>query len=237
MKGEAAIELSNVLLQLGGKEILRCESARLEAGRLTALIGPNGSGKSSLLKALCGLHPVSGSMRLQGREITSYSAKELARCIAVVFTGRSDVPGALQAKELIAFGRYPWYGSPEHRDKVESELIAKYAAMAGAAECLEKPVWQLSDGEFQKVMIARALVQEAEVLLLDEPLSFLDYPSRRAVVQLLKSLSAGGKTVLFSTHDLELALPLADACWEVEGKHPGVLVERGVAEAGRAMKG
>lgn len=237
MKGEAVIEISDVLLRLGGKDILRCHSAKLEVGTLTALIGPNGSGKSSLLKALCGLHRVSGSILLRGQDIASYSARELARNIAVVFTGRSEVPGVLRAQELIAFGRYPWYGTAKRGDRSESELIEKYAAMAGVAECLERPVWQLSDGEFQKVMIARALVQEAEVLLLDEPLSFLDYPSRRMLLAILKSLSAEGKIILFSTHDLELALPYAHHCWEVEGKQPGILVERTAGEAGRAMNG
>ncbi|MEZ4683046.1 MAG: ABC transporter ATP-binding protein [Caldilineaceae bacterium] len=186
----------------------------LRPGELTCLIGPNGAGKSTLMRTLAGMQiPLSGHVHLGTDELHRIPAQRLAKQLAVVLTERIEV-GNLSSYALATLGRHPytdWRGQLSAHD----ETVVREALVAvGAAALAARPVNELSDGERQKVMIARALAQEPRILLLDEPTAFLDLPRRVEVMQLLHKLARERNcAILLSTHDLELALRLADRLW------------------------
>ena len=190
----------------------------VEAGEMVCLLGPNGAGKSTLMRTLAGLQPaLSGAVWLDGARLESLSARELARRLSIVLTDRVDV-GNLSAFGLVSLGRHPytsWSGGLSETDRaaVRSALDA-----VGAATLSQRPVLELSDGERQKVMIARALAQEPKLILLDEPTAFLDLPRRVEMMGVLRGLAREtGRAVLLSTHDLDLALRSADRLWLLGG--------------------
>ena len=200
----------------------------LHAGELVCLLGPNGAGKSTLVRTLAGLQkPLSGQVLLQGRELHDLPEGERARHLGLVLTERVDT-GNLSAYALAALGRYPYTGW-DGRLSPEDEEVVRWALEAvGARELAPRSVGELSDGERQKVTIARALAQEPAVLLLDEPTAFLDLPRRVEIVQLLRRLAGeGDRAVLLSTHDLELALRSADRLWLLP---PGGPLQTGAPE-------
>ncbi len=186
----------------------------LRPGELACLVGPNGAGKSTLLRTLAGMQaPLQGHVRLNGDDLQRLRPTTLARRLAVVLTERVDV-GNLSAFALTALGRHPytdWTGALSANDET---VVRRALAGVGAAGLAARPVSELSDGERQKVMIARALAQEPEVLILDEPTAFLDLPRRVEILQLLHRLARETRTaIVLSTHDLDLALRVADRLW------------------------
>jgi iron complex transport system ATP-binding protein len=186
----------------------------LNAGEFICLLGPNGAGKSTLIRTLAGMQaPLSGSLKLQGQTFHSIPPRERARMISVVLTEALPI-GMMDAYSLVALGRHPysgWLGGLNQNDK---ECI-KWAFKAVGAEGLEaRQIAELSDGERQKVSIARALAQEAQVMLLDEPTAFLDLPRRVELMTILRNLAhRESMGLLLSTHDLDLALRFADRLW------------------------
>jgi len=202
----------------------------LRCGGVTALIGPNGSGKSTLLRTIAGMQPaLSGEMFLQSREYETYSVRERARLISVVLTGRST-PGHIPAGRLVELGRYPHTNVLDRLTERDHRVVAWALKAAGAEELGSRPVDELSDGELQKVMIARALAQEPKMILLDEPTAFLDITRKIELMHLLKTISAEQNTaVLISSHDLELVLRIADTVWlldEEGGLHEGTTEDK-----------
>lgn len=187
------------------------------AGELTVLLGPNGAGKSTLLRTLCGLlPPLDGRVRVGGTDLVQTSPTALARRLAVVLTDRVD-PGLLSVRELAGLGRHPHTGFTGRLTAVDHAAVEWSLKAVGAGHLADRPASELSDGERQRVLTARALAQEPEVVLLDEPTAFLDVPSRVALTVLLRDLARDkGLTVVVSTHDLELALRVADAVWLVD---------------------
>ncbi len=189
-------------------------SVSLQAGELVCLLGPNGAGKSTLLRTLAGMQPpINGQVLLLGDNVYKLAPQELAKRLSVVLTERVDV-GMLSAYTLVTLGRYPytnWWGQLTPQD----QEIATWAIQAvGAAHYSERTVSELSDGERQKVMIARALAQSPVLMLLDEPTAFLDLPRRVEIMRLLRQLARETKqAILLSTHDLDLALRIADRVW------------------------
>ena len=186
----------------------------LERGELIGLLGPNGSGKSTLIKTLAGMHrPLAGEVWLEQQELASLSPKQVARKVSSVLTERIRI-GNLTVYELIAFGRSPYTGLLGHLRDRDREKIAWAIDAAGLAEFTSRDVLKLSDGERQKVMIARALAQDTPVILLDEPTAHLDLPNRVEIVRLLRGLAHDtGKAILMSTHELDLALKASDRVW------------------------
>ena len=193
----------------------------IRSGELTCLLGPNGVGKSTLLRTLSAFQPaISGEVLISRSEergvwseITSFTDKELSRLIGVVLTEKPDVRN-MSVRELVALGRSPYTGFWGTCSKDDLRIVDEAIEMVGIGELSRRPVHTLSDGERQKVMIAKALAQQTPVIFLDEPTAFLDYPSKVEVLQLLRRISREAeKTIFLSTHDVELALQLADMLW------------------------
>jgi iron complex transport system ATP-binding protein len=209
----------------------------LNRGELTCLLGPNGSGKSTLLRTLSGMQPlIRGSILLNNRDLKSYNQTELSRLLSVVLTDRIDV-GFLSSFALVALGRHPYTGWSGRITSHDDEIV-RWALKSVSADTLtERYVAELSDGERQKIMIARALAQEPQIMLLDEPTAFLDVPRRVEIMRLLRNLARDtGRAIFLSTHDLELALRSADriCLLSIEGElltgAPEDLVLRGAFE-------
>lgn len=182
------------------------------AATLTALIGRNGTGKSTLLRAIAGLNPhYSGTIAIDGKDIRDLSAPALARRLAFVSTQRTRIP-SMRCADAVAMGRAPYTNWIGHMRKEDEEIVFRSLEDVGMAGFAMRTLDTMSDGECQRVMIARALAQDTPVILLDEPTSFLDMPSRYDLVRLLGRLAHDqGKCILFSTHELDIATEMTDA--------------------------
>ncbi len=189
----------------------------IKAGELTCLLGQNGIGKSTLLRTLSAFQPkLSGSIQLHGREIDSYTDKELSRLIGVVLTERPDVQN-MDVFELVSMGRSPYTGFWGTLSDEDRQIVDESIRLVGIDVLRGRMLHTLSDGERQKVMIAKALAQQTPVIYLDEPTAFLDFPSKVEIMQLLHRLAEHEqKTIFLSTHDVELALQIADCLWLME---------------------
>ncbi len=189
-------------------------SAEIRGGELTCLLGANGAGKSTLLRTLSAFQPKTGGGIYMGdREIGSFNAKELARMIGVVLTEKPDVVN-MTVRDMALMGRSPYTGFWGSYSGTDRKVAEEAIDMVGIGHIADRQMGELSDGERQKVMIAKALAQQTPVIYLDEPTAFLDFPSKVEVMRLLHSISReSGKVVFLSTHDLELALQLADTVW------------------------
>ena len=208
----------------GERRLLRAVDAQFEAGELTALIGRNGAGKSTLLRAMAGLNPrYEGKILIAAgapgrgasatrtwQELREMGPGEMARCLAFVNTERTRIPN-LRCEDVVALGRAPytnWIGRLEGDDR---RIVSEALEAVGMGAYARRTMDTMSDGECQRVMIARALAQDTPVILLDEPTSFLDMPNRYELVALLRRLVRdSGKCVIFSTHELDIAMSLCD---------------------------
>lgn len=191
-------------------------NVEIKSGELTCLIGSNGIGKSTLLKTLTGFLPkLGGRLLLDGRDIDLLSQHERAKYISIVLTYKTDVQN-LSVAEMVGMGRMPYTGFWGKLNADDREIVAEAINMVGINHLKDRMVQTLSDGERQKVMIAKALAQQTPIILLDEPTSFLDFPSKVEMLQLLHRLAKEtDKVVFLSTHDLELALRIADRLVEL----------------------
>ena len=186
----------------------------LNSGEIVCLLGPNGSGKSTLIRTLTGLHrPLDGEIQLEGEPLRQFSNKEIARKVSTVLTDQLTI-GNLSVYELVSFGRSPytgWFGSLTQQDQ---QMVDWAIQSTGIERFVDRDVLRLSDGERQKVMIARALAQNTSAILLDEPTAHLDLPNRVEIIRLLRGLAHDTqKGILLSTHELDLALKAADTLW------------------------
>ena len=187
---------------------------QLHAGELTCLLGANGAGKSTLLRTLSASQPsLSGELRMLDKLVSEYTEKERSRTIGVVLTDKTFT-GGLSVYELVALGRQPHTGFFGRLQKEDKRIIEEAMEQVGIAHKARNYTAELSDGERQKVMIAKALVQECPLILLDEPTAFLDVVSRIEIMHLLHRLAVEqNKAILLSTHDIEQALVLSDKLW------------------------
>lgn len=189
----------------------------LRSGQLACLIGENGIGKSTLLKTLTGFLPkLKGSLLLGNRDIESFSQRELARQVSIVLTQKPDVQN-LTIEEIIGLGRSPYTGFFGRLRAEDRKVVDDAIATMGIEKLRGRMIQTLSDGERQKVMIAKALAQETSIILLDEPTAFLDFPSKaETFLSLQRMAHERDKLILLSTHDLELAVRFADSLLEVK---------------------
>lgn len=198
----------------GDRVVSREITASLQAGELTCLLGPNGAGKSTLLRTLAAFQPpMSGTIRLDGRSLDDYSSQELAMRIGVVLTERPDIKG-MRVRDMVGMGRSPYTGFWGGLKADDEAAVDEAVKQVGIEALQRRPMDTLSDGERQKVMIAKALAQQTPIIFLDEPTAFLDYPSKVEMLLLLRRLASSmQKTVFLSTHDIELAMQTADRLW------------------------
>ena len=235
MMNNETIQLKNLSIGYTTKHGVRVVAeginGAIRSGELTCLLGPNGVGKSTLLRTLSAFQPaISGDVlfttvnskpsTVNYKKISSFSDKELSKLIGVVLTEKPDVRN-MTVRELVSLGRSPYTGFWGTCSKEDLRIVDEAIDMVGVGELSRRPVHTLSDGERQKVMIAKALAQQTPVIFLDEPTAFLDYPSKVEVLQLLRRISREAeKTIFLSTHDVELALQLADTLWLMSKTSP-----------------
>ena len=203
-------------------------NAELPSGVLTCLIGANGVGKSTLMRTMAAFQPpLRGEVYVEGKSIAEYVPRELSERIGVVLTEK-NMPADLTLEEVVGLGRVPytnfWGSLTKHDQNVVDEAISQ----VGLDALRHRKIHQVSDGERQKAMIAKALAQQTPLIFLDEPTAFLDYPSKIAMMQLLRRLAhEQGKLIVLSTHDLEIAFQTADRLWLLQksGLQTGTLDE------------
>ncbi len=186
-------------------------SLDLQAGALIGLIGINGSGKSTLLRTLASIQePLSGTISIQETIIKELTPNERAKQVSVVLTNQA-ISKNLSVTELVSLGRQPYINWLDALDTTNLEIVQDAMTATSCAAYQNKKCYELSDGQLQRVLIARALAQDTPIILLDEPLSHLDLHHKAAILKLLKRIAQEQqKTILFSTHDIELVLPLCD---------------------------
>ena len=188
--------------------------ASLAKGTMACLVGANGVGKSTLMRTLSGFQPaLRGEVRIDGKPIGEYSPRELSEKIGVVLTERNTA-AELTVEEVVGIGRIPYTNFWGTLTPADRQAVDEAIALVDIGPLRKKRIGRVSDGERQKVMIAKALAQRTDVILLDEPTAFLDYGSKVSVMRLLRQLAhEQGKAVLLSTHDLEIAFQTADEVW------------------------
>ena len=183
----------------------------LNQGELNALTGRNGSGKTTLLRTILGFHPaLKGGVKLDGKPIDELSVLQKAKRCSAVLTTRPSL-GAIRVYELVAMGQQPYTGALGRLTPRGHEVVNQALNTMGVAKLKDRMWDEISDGERQKVMIARALAQETPLIIMDEPLAFLDYPSKIEVLAFLQKITREeGKTILFSSHEIPLLSDTVD---------------------------
>lgn len=211
---EMKITLDNLSIGYDKTIVASGINAALESGQLTCLLGANGAGKSTLLRTLSAFQPaLDGEIRYDGTLLSDFSPKERAKMIGVVLTQRPQVQ-YMKVRELVGIGRAPYTGFWGKLCQDDEDIVTDAMQKVGISQLADRFVHALSDGERQKVMIAKALAQQTPVIFLDEPTAFLDFPSKVETMQLLLALCHDmGKIAFFSTHDVEIALQMSDRVW------------------------
>jgi iron complex transport system ATP-binding protein len=204
------VEVSGVTFGYRDAPVLRDVSFAVGAGELVALCGPNGAGKSTLLRLLLGLHaPSSGRVALGGQPIARMSRRQIARQAALLpQDAPADVP--LSVREAVSLGRLPHLGRLQPETAADVEAVARALAATDTTALADRPIAELSGGERQRAHLARALAQEAPLLLLDEPIAGLDIAHQLAVMDLLRATVDAGRAVVVALHDLALAARRCD---------------------------
>ena len=205
------LKITSVNVAYGKRRVLHNITLTVQPGSVVALIGPNGAGKSSLIRAISGTLPLqSGHITIRDQEVSHLSPQQRARWMAVVPQAR-NLPGAFTAFETVAFGRTPylnWFGQ---LSKSDEEAVTQAMRRTGSAELADRQVGELSGGEQQRLLVARALAQSAPYLLMDEPTTHLDLQHQLGVLNLVRDLAhQDGLAVLLALHDLNLVARFAD---------------------------
>jgi iron complex transport system ATP-binding protein len=201
------------------KFVLRDVSVTVALGEMVCLLGPNGAGKSSFLRTVAGIQtPLAGAIELGAEPLERLGAMELARRVGVVLTERVEI-GALPGYRVVELGRYPHLNWAGGLSEIDHEIVQWAMECVHVEHLATHDMNKMSDGERQRIMIARALAQDPMLLILDEPTAFLDVASRVELMGLLRRLAhEEDLAVVLSTHDLELALRTADTIWLADGR-------------------
>ncbi len=221
-KQDIKIEIQNCHFgyhKKGQKNIL-LEDISLMAfqGELIALIGKNGSGKTTFLRTLTGLQQLlEGKISIEQKNVSDFHANELARKVGFVSTFIPDNP-EMTVEELVRIGRYPYTNFFGVLRLHDIHKVKEAIDICGIKDLQGKKISEISDGERQRTMLARVFAQDTDIILLDEPTSFLDIPNKFDIFNLLGKLSKEGKIIIFTTHDLNLATRYADKIWLIKGR-------------------
>jgi iron complex transport system ATP-binding protein len=219
------IETRDLWVRFGAVAAVRELSLRTETGGWTALIGPNGAGKTSALRALAGLAAYDGEVTIDGRDARKLGRREVARLVAFV-PQRPETPAALTVAEYVLLGRTPHISYLGGEGRHDREAAARALQRLELEHFAQRPLGSLSGGELQRAVLARALAQEAPVLLLDEPTTALDLGRQQLVLELVDELRGDGLTVVTTMHDLTLAGQYAERLVLLDG---GSVVAEGTA--------
>ena len=219
------LKVDHLNLHVGGRLLVSDITFTLLPGELCALTGRNGTGKSSLLRTISGFLPVDPHrLTIMGRDSNAITVGERARLVAVVTTDRPRLAG-INALQCVQMGAWVNKGAAlfeKHRSL--QSLAVEYLDRVGAAHLAHQSMSRMSDGELQRVLLARALAQNTPLLLLDEPTAFLDHEGRHELMDMLHSLSVdGGKTILFSTHEHELASKVAHRIYRINDRQLNIM--------------
>lgn len=203
------------------KVIVSGAEITVKPGEIVTLIGPNGAGKSTVLKTISGqLEPVAGTIFIDGKERSTYTLTDIARKQAVMLTERKPAE-KMTCEEVISLGRYPYTGRLGILSDKDREIVRETMELVHVSELSDRSYDQISDGQRQRVLLARAICQEPEIMILDEPTSYLDIRHKLEFLDLLRSLTESRKIgVIMSMHELELAHLISDKviCISAEGK-------------------
>lgn len=231
---EGSINISNLTIGYERCAIISNISVTAMPNEMICIIGRNGQGKSTLIKTLCKLlPPISGSVDINQQNLLKLNDNEFSKLISVVLTSKITIYNT-SVKEFVAYGRYPytnWIGKLTDKDQ---EIIDYSIKLCDINHLINRDFDSLSDGEKQKVNIARAIAQQTPIIILDEPTAHLDLVNNMEIFKLLQHLAHNfGKTIIFSTHYIEMALQLADKIWAVNNHYihadcPAKIVEKGV---------
>jgi len=210
MPAEVLVEAAGLGFGYGARPVFAEVAFALRPGELVALCGPNGAGKSTLLRLLLGLHaPTAGEVRLGGTPVAALSRREIARRAALL-PQESPVDLPLTVREAVALGRLPHLDRFQPEGAADAEAVARALAVTDTAALADRPVAELSGGERHRVHLARALAQEAPLLLLDEPIAGLDLAHQLQALDLLRATVDAGRGALVALHDLSLAARRCD---------------------------
>ena len=217
---EYYFHLDQLTVGYNKKPLIKDIEIGIRQGEIVTLIGPNGAGKSTILKSITRqLDPVGGKVHFDGKELREYSYRDLSCKMAVVLTDRMK-PELMTCHDIVATGRYPYTGrlgilTPEDEEKVEDAMRAVQASEIG-----NRDFNAISDGQRQRVLLARAICQEPDIILLDEPTSFLDIRHKLKLLAILRDMAkAKGITVIMSLHEIDLAMKISDRILCVKGDH------------------
>lgn len=202
-----------------GKILIDGIELSVESGKILTLIGPNGSGKSTILKTITGhLERIGGVVEIKGRDLRGYSDMELAKHLAVVLTDRIR-PELTTCGEVVAMGRYPYTGRFGRLGEADYEKVRGALRTVGALELEHRPFGNISDGQRQRIMLARAICQDPEILVLDEPTSFLDIRHKIEFLDILRRMAKeAGVAIVMSLHEIDLAAKVSDFIACVDGE-------------------
>ena len=204
------LEASGIHVELGGQAILRDVEVTVRRGEVVGLVGPNGAGKSTLLRVVTGmLRPSAGAVAIEGDALGTLARRELAMRVAVV-QQLPEAPPTMRVRDLVLLGRHPHLGLLARESRHDFDVVAEAMRRAGCDRFADRELGSLSGGERRRAFIARALAQEATLLLLDEPTSNLDAQAQVEILELVAELAAGGSGVLLIVHDLTLAAAYCD---------------------------
>lgn len=213
------ISLSNISVGYSGTELVTGANAEFAERSVNLIIGRNGTGKSTILRSMMGIcPPLSGHIVINGTDIFTLTSIQRARLIASVTTARFNVD-SLRVKDIVALGRAPYTNWIGKMQKEDTDIVFSSLEKVGMENFSDRSVGSLSDGEYQKTMIARALAQQTPVIILDEPTAFLDIPTRFSVCRLLWTLAHdNGKCIVYSTHDIDSSLEYSDSVSIIEDR-------------------
>ena len=202
----------------GGKALIASVALSVQRGKIVTLIGPNGSGKSTILKTIVGQLPsISGAVFLDGTDMRSRSRGEIARRMAILMTARMD-PELMTCRDVVSTGRYPYTGRLGILSAEDKRIVEQSLRQTDAQDFADRPFQSVSDGQRQRVLLARALCQEPELIVLDEPTSFLDIRYKLELLTILKRMvREENLAVLMSLHELDLAARVSDTVVCVAG--------------------